>query len=159
MVLAEAFMKRNDIKKQIAVLTTSAVQNLWQDKSLPINFDKGIKINPTKAYFKISDLMTELQALNVAIANANVSNNTILRELETTTARIALTESVLQYAQSYPGDKVRSHSYGEITSEITENEWLIDPQGMQKELKDLQDKKRDLEKSLAHNNFVTEVLI
>lgn len=159
MILAEAFMKRNDLKKQIAVLTQSATQNLWQDKSLPVNFDKGIKVHPGDAYRQAVDLMTELQALNIAIAVANNANNATLRELETTTARIALVESVLQTAQMYPGDKVRERTYGETTQLTIENEWLIDPQSLQSELKSLQERKRDLEKILAHSNFVTEVVI
>lgn len=159
MILAEAFMKRNDLKKQITALTQSATQNLWQDKSLPINFEKGTKVNPEVAYLKAVELMGELQALNIAIANANSANNAILRELETTTAKIALTESILQTAQMYPGDKVRERTYGEISNTVVENEWLIDPQFIQTELKNLQDKKRELEKTLAHNNFVTEVLV
>jgi len=159
MILAEAFMKRNDLKKQIAVLTVSATQNLWQDKSLPVNFNKGTKVNPSLAYSQAVKLMTELQALNVAIAVANSANNATLRELETTTARIALVESVLQTAQMYPGDKVRERSYGEVSPDIIENEWLVDPQTLQSELKSLQERKRDLEKTLAHSNFVTEVVI
>ncbi len=158
MILAEAFMKRNDLKKQIAKLTESATQNLWQDKSLPINFDKGTKVNPSLAYSQAVKLMTELQTLNVAIAVANTANNKILRELETTTARIALVEGVLQVAQMYPGDKQRERTYGETAPLTIENEWLIDPQTLQSELTTLQERKRDLEKELAHSNFVTEVV-
>jgi len=159
MILAEAFMKRNDLKKQIAKLTESATQNLWQDKSMPINFDKGIKVNPAEAYSQAVKLMTELQTLNVAIAEANTTNNKILRELETTTARIALVEGVLQVARMYPGDKQRERTYGEVSTITIENEWIIDPQGLQSELKSLQERKRDLEKELAHNNFVMQVII
>ena len=159
MILAEAFMKRNDLKKQIAALTQSATQNLWQDKALPINFDKGIKVSPAIAYRRAVDLMTELQALNVAVAVANATNNATLRELETTTARIALVEGVLQTAQMYPGDKVRERTYGETAPSTIENEWIIDPQALQVELKTLQERKRSLEKTLAHSNFVTEVAV
>jgi len=158
MILAEAFMKRNDLKKQIAKLTESAIQNLWQDKSLPINFDKGTKVNPSLAYSQAVKLMTELQALNIAIAEANYANNKILRELETTTARIALIEGVLQVAQMYPGDRQRERTYGETTPLTIENEWLIDPQALQSELITLQERKRELEKELAHNNFVMGVI-
>ena len=49
MVLAEAFMKRNDLKKEIAELTQAAKDNLWQDKELPLDFAKGTKVNPQVA--------------------------------------------------------------------------------------------------------------
>lgn len=156
MVLAEAFMKRNDLKKQIAVFTASATQNLWQDVTLPINFNKGTKIHPKIAFEESMKLMSELQQLNTAIAAANIANNEILRELETTIAKISLIESILKNADSYPGDKVRVPSYsGE--DRIVENEWLIDPQFLQSQLKELQEKKRSLEKTLAHNNFTIQI--
>ena len=159
MILAEAFMKRNDLKKQIAALTASATQNLWEDKALPTNFSKGIKVHPKDAYSQAVGLMEELQNLNVAIAKANVVNTKVLRDLETTTARIALAELVLRFALMYPGDKVREQGYGQVESRIVENEWLIDPQSVKSDLDTLQAHKRDLEKSLAHSNFVTEVAV
>jgi hypothetical protein len=158
MVLAEAFMKRNDLKKQIAGLTISATQNLWEDKDLPIDFDKGIKVHPADSYKQAIELMTELQLLNVAIAKANMVNNETLRDLETTTARIALVESIIAHAAMFPGDKQREQNYGETTPRIIENEWLINPKEVQDSLKILQEHKRDLEKTLQHSNFVTEVI-
>ena len=74
MVLAEAFMKRNDLKKEIAELTQAAKDNLWQDKELPLDFAKGTKVNPQVAYEKAITLMESLEALNVAIAIANQAN-------------------------------------------------------------------------------------
>ena len=161
MVLAEAFMKRNDLKKEIAKLTESVTQNLWQDSSLPINFAKGTKVHPDQAYKQITSLMTDLQNLNVAIAVANSVNNGTLRELETTTARISLLEKIVAVADCYPGDKIRDREYvsGEMVAVVRENEWLVDPQVFQAELKTLQDKKRDLEKALAHSNFTVQVVI
>jgi hypothetical protein len=156
-ILAEAFMKRNDLKKEIAGLLSAASSNLWQDKSMPINFEKGIKVNPRIAYSQALQKMNELQQLNVAIAKANLANNELLRDLETTTAKISLMELILAAAQRYPGDKHRERTYDSSGDIITENEWLIDPQEVQEELKSLQSRKRDLEKSLAHNNFTTEV--
>jgi len=156
MILAEAFMKRNDLKKQIATLTASATQNLWQDTSLPVNFNKGTKVNPNTAFEEIMKLMSELQALNTAIGVANLANNEILRELETTTAKISIVESILRNAELYPGDKARIPSYSS-EDRIVENEWLIDPQLLQSQLKELQEKKRSLEKTLAHNNFTIQV--
>jgi hypothetical protein len=160
MVLAEAFMKRNDLKKQIALLTKAAGDNLWQDKSLPINFDKGTKVNPAVAYEKAITLMGELKNLNIAIAEANQVNSATLRDLETTTAQISLMESVLQAAERYPGDKQRERDYveGGIVNVVRENEWLVDPQALRVSLDEAQKHKRDLEKKLAHNNFVTEVV-
>ena len=161
MVLAEAFMKRNDLKKQIAKLTELATDNLWQDKTLPINFDKGTKVHPVSAYGKVVAKMAELQALNVAIAKANGINSEVLRDLETTTAAIAFHEQIVEVADRYPGDKVRDRDYVDnaVVSITRENEWLIDPQSVQERLAELRNHKRDLEKTLAHNNFVTEVLI
>lgn len=161
MVLAEAFMKRNDLKKKIAVLSEAAAENLWQDKSLPTTFIDGVKMNPKDAYKRASDLMTELQNLNVAIAKANVVNNEMLRELETISARISLHESIVRMAQNYPGDKVRDRDYvdGNIVNITRENEWLIEPSAVQVELARLRDRKRDLEKALQHSNFVTEVVL
>ncbi len=161
MVLAEAFMKRNDLKKKIAVLSEAASQNLWQDKSMPQTFISGVKMNPKEAYKRASELMTELQNLNAAIAKANVVNNDMLRELETTSARISLHESIVRMAANYPGDKVRDHEYvgREFTTITRENEWLIDPNAVQAELARLRDRKRELEKALQHSNFVTEVVI
>jgi len=161
MVLAEAFMKRNDLKKKIAALSEAATSNLWQDKSLPISFTSSVKIHPKEAYERVSQLMGELQALNIAIAKANTVNNDMLRELETVSARISLHESIVRVAANYPGDKVRDHEYvgREITSVTRENEWLIDPNAVQAELTRLYDRKRELEKALQHSNFVTEVII
>lgn len=161
MVLAEAFMKRNDLKKKIAVLSEAASSNLWQDKSLPMTFIQGVKLNPKEAYERASQLMGELQTLNIAIAKANVVNNDMLRELETTSARISLHESVVQMAARYPGDKVRDTEYQgrEVVTITRENEWLIDPNSVQAELARLRDRKRELEKALQHSNFVTEVVL
>jgi hypothetical protein len=159
MILAEAFMKRNDLKKQIINLTSSTYQNLWQEVGLPINFGKGTKVDPKIAYIEVMKLMDELKTLNVAISKANTVNVDILREIETIIAKIALIEGILNAAKMYPGDKIRERNYGEVTNSVIENEWLIDPQSLQVELQNLQNKKRDLEKFLSHNNFVTEVLI
>lgn len=161
MVLAEAFMKRNDLKKKIAALSAAASQNLWQDKSLPQTFIAGVKINPKEAYTRVSQLMDELQTLNTAIAKANVVNNEMLRELETVSARISFHEDIVKMAAHYPGDKVRDNEYvgREYTTIVRENEWLIDPQAVQAELARLRERKRDLEKALAHSNFVTEVIL
>ena len=158
MVLAEAFMKRNDLKKQITALTQAASQNLWQDQALPINFDKGIKVNPKVAYKQAVDMMAQLLRLNIAIANANTVNNETLRNLETTIARLSLVEQVLQAAGNYPGDKIRERNYGDDAVRFIENSWLINPQELQTTLKNLQEHKRALEKTLAHNNFITEVI-
>ena len=49
MILAEAFMKRNDLKREIAELTQAARDNLWQDKELPIDFDKGHQGQPGRS--------------------------------------------------------------------------------------------------------------
>lgn len=159
MVLAEAFMKRNDLKKEIASLLSSASSDLWQDKSMPINFETGVKVHPRTAYTLVIQKMDELQNLNVAIANANLVNNRELRELETTTAKISLMELILTSARGYPGDKYRERNYSDNSDTIIENEWLINPQEIREELKFLQSRKRDLEKILAHNNFVTEVIL
>jgi len=161
MVLAEAFMERNDLKKKIAALTDHATSNLWQESTLPINFDKGTKVHPLIAYNKAKNLMDRLQKLNVAIATANQINSEMLRDLETTTAEISLAEKVLQSAEGYPGDKYRDRDYvgSEVVTITRENEWLIDPQKLQEELKALREHKRDLEKSLQHNNFLTEVIV
>lgn len=159
MVLAEAFMKRNDLKKEITELTQSAIQNLWQDKELPIDFDKGTKIHPGTAYEQAIDKMRELKHLNIAIADANQVNSETLRDLETTTAEIALVEQVLGGAARYPGDKVKEREYvgNEVASVTHYNEWLIDAPAVKSELIGLKNHKRDLEKQLAHSNFITEV--
>lgn len=161
MVLAEAFMKRNDLKKQISQFTDAAVRNLWQNKNLPLSFRKGVKTNPREAYDTVMKLMSELQALNIAITQANIVNNEKLRELETVSARIALLESVVQEAARYPGDKIKETEYvgREFNTVILENEWLIDPAQVQNELDHLKEHKRELEKALAHSNFVTEVKV
>jgi hypothetical protein len=161
MVLAEAFMKRNDLKKKIAVLSAAAAENLWQDKSLPTTFMQGVKQNPKDAYVRANELMSELQALNAAIAKANIVNSDMLRELETVSARIALHEGIVRMAANYPGDKVRDRDYvgHEVVTITRENEWLIDPSAVQVELARLRDRKRELEKALQHSNFVTEVVV
>lgn len=161
MVLAEAFMKRNDLKKKIAFLSEAAAQNLWQDKETPQTFISGVKMNPKEAYTRASELMTELQNLNAAIAKANVVNSDMLRELETTSARISLHENIVRMAAMYPGDKVRDRDYSsrDVVMITRENEWLIDPVAVQAELARLRDRKRELEKALQHSNFVTEVVI
>ena len=158
MVLAEAFMKRNDLKKQIVSLTAAAGRNLWQDKSMPINFDTGLHVHPSQAYDSVTALMVDLQNLNVAIAAANTINSGILRDLETTTARLEFIEQILQEAERYPGDKVREQTYSS-EPRIIENEWIINPKKIQEEQETLQKRKRELEKILAHNNFVTEVVV
>jgi hypothetical protein len=152
-------MKRNDLKKKISVLSEAASSNLWQDKSLPMTFIPGVKMNPKDAYVRVNELMSELQALNVAIAKANVVNNDMLRELETVSARIALHEGIVRMAANYPGDKVRERDYvsHEAVTVTRENEWLIDPSAVQAELARLRDRKRELEKALQHSNFVTPV--
>ena len=161
MVLAEAFMKRNDLKKKIAVLSSAASENLWQNKSLPTTFIDGVKMNPKTAYLKAMSFMTDLQNLNAAIAKANVVNSDMLRELETVSARISLHEGIVQKASYYPGDKVRDRDYvdGNVVNITRENEWLIDPVAVQAELASLRDRKRELEKALQHSNFVTEVIL
>jgi hypothetical protein len=105
--------------------------------------------------------MVELRILNVAIAKANEVNCERLRELETTTAMIALAEQVIAMAANYPGDKVRSREYvgNEVATVTHENEWNIDAQAFKAELVTLKERKRDLEKQLQHSNFITEVVI
>ncbi len=159
MVLAEAFMKRNDLKKKIAELHIAATDNLWQDKDLPKTFTATLP--PKDAFIAAMEAMDELQALNIAIAEANISNNSLLRELETLSARISLHESILQNVRRYPGDKVRDTDYSlrDTTSVIRENELLIEPELIKAGLDKLSERKREVEKKLAHNNFVTEVKI
>lgn len=157
MVLAEAFMKRNDLKKQITLMNETARENLWQDKSIPISFKKGSKINPSDAYTKAVELMQELQALNTAITEANMVNNKLLRDLETTTARIALIDSILQDSKNYPGDRVKERNYATNEAIFVDFEWNIDTQKLQETQEALTAHKRELEKELAHNNYSIEV--
>lgn len=149
--LSEAFMLRNDLKKRIQELTPYASSSLWNEKGLPHKF-VGSKVNPIEALAEIEAIMVRLQALNVAITEANLKNNAFLRELETITARIALLERIKDAYAGYPGDKVRNSRYMDNGPEFLDHELVGDPLVIVQKLADASARKREIEKALARNN-------
>lgn len=157
--LAEAFMLRNDIKKEISTLTEAAKKYLWEDKNLPIDFTNGTKTHPAKSLEEALKKMDELQLLNSNITVANLKNNSLLRENETVIAKIAFLSEVFVYIKEYPGDKIRNLYYSKDSPEFqfTENKLLIDPKEVERLLTNTKIRKREIEKELAHNNFTITI--
>lgn len=154
--LEEAFGKRNDLKKEISNLLSSATSNLWQDKKLPFDFENGTKMHPNDALAAIADKMNALQILNERIYTANNANNDLLRRLETIKAKISLFDNIVSSTERYPGDKVRNRYWDKTnpaSPEFDENELLVDAKAMRKTLETLNEEKRTVERQLKHNNF------
>lgn len=154
--LAEAFMLRNDLKKEITELTEQSTKNLWEEKDLPIDFTNGTKMNPSKAIEECLAKMEKLQLLGEAISAANIANNKLLRENETITAKIMFLEMVYDLLKSYPGDKIRNRFYNkddESSQQFLENKMLVDAKGIDNQITEMKLRKRAIEKELAHNNF------
>ncbi len=154
--LAEAFMLRNDIKKDIKKLTEAANQNQWEEKSLPFDFKKGTKKNPADAYKEALEKMSTLQTLNENITAVNLTNNKLLRENETITAKIAFMEEVFEHLRRFPGEKSRNPFYDSNKGDsiqFYEYILLLDPNSVSAELEAAKLRKRAIEKELYHNNF------
>ena len=149
--LSEAFMLRNDLKKRIQELTPYASSSLWNEKGLPPPFIGG-SVHPLDALIEIEALMDRLQALNVAITEANIANNGLLRELETVTARIAVLEQVKRAYASFPGSRVRNRNYMENSPEFIEYDLIGDPVVILETLTAATARKREIEKALTRNN-------
>lgn len=160
MTLAEAFMKRNDLKKEIEELTVHATNYLWQDKETPVDFGDDFKLMPNEALQKALARMDDLTRLNIAIDRANDANRELLQKLRTLSVKISLYESIVRAAKNFPGKKVRDTSLmadGQKFPRFIEYEWNIDPVKIQKDLVELKTQKRNLERLLQKNNYSIEV--
>lgn len=161
--LAEAFMLRNDLKKEIEVLKSLLVvgrTQLWQDKSCPKTFIENVTFHPEESYNKVCALMDKLCKLNIAIANANSANNEILQKLQTLSAKIALQETIVRLAMEFPGTHVKEQIYnrdGTVTDIEKDYQLLIDPSDIKMQLEASKRAKRAFEKDLHKNNYRIEI--
>jgi len=152
MTLVEAFMERNDIKKEILMLS-SDLNNIVTEKGEDV-FIKGISTDPKESVITVLNKMEELRNLNIAIAKANLVNHEILKSLETIDAKIHFLDSVKERAKTYK-PKLRNSFRKETDPEFIEYTLNIDAEFVNTELINLKKEKRDLEKTLSKNNGIT----
>lgn len=158
--LQEAFGKRNDLKREIEELKGSTTENLWDDASLPTNFDNGTVISPVTAIVEIVSKMDELAVLNKRIYEANVANNDLLRDLETIGAKIALYERVSASLKQFPGEKERNRWFNKddpASKEFILNVLNVNPKEINGKLDSLKKEKRHVEEVLRHNNYTLTI--
>jgi len=153
MTLAEAFMERNDIKKEIETLKELSQRNVY--------FEKGMVSNPkNKEYIlALTNNMDKLCSLNIAIGEANLANNSFIKKVETVNSKIAYFNELKSLVSSFK-EKQRASPYApEGSNEFIEFETTITYEEVIEIIRNLEREKRALEKELARNNSVITIKV
>lgn len=163
MTLAEAFMLRNDLKKEIEDFKRpfETPDYLWRTKDFEKTYIDGYTYKPSTSYEAVLDRIQQLQRLNTAIEKANVENIDLLQEIQALGAKIAFLETIIQNIRRYPGSVAKERTYDSVKGVwediIVEYELLIDVDLVKKEYEKCKKRKRELEKHLQKNNFRIEI--
>lgn len=146
MVLQEAFMERNDLRKKINRLVGEMNTVLVTEEGETPQFDASAKLDA------VNKLESELYDLNCKIDHANQVNIEKLQKLKFYDEQIKNYSNIRSVLLSW--NRKRNIGYGDAVQIMQKNLDLIQ---ISNELEALEKNRRDLDKALQKSNWQTEI--